>query len=200
MGKNKLKKFADMREWSHVYEFAQSDYATMDNNLKGRWQESVFKNNYPLVLELGCGKGEYTVGLAELFPDKNFIGIDIKGARMWTGARQALEKGLNNVAFLRTHIEFIEHFFAENEVSEIWLTFPDPQMKKLRKRLTSTRFVQAYGRILKAGGCVHLKTDSQFMFSYTQAMVEINHLPVHYQTSDLFRSISDNPHVHNHGT
>ena len=186
MGKNKLQKFADMKQWAHVYEFAQSDFAHNDHELKGHWGEKVFGNNRPIVLELGCGKGEYTVGLAEIYPDKNFIGIDIKGSRMWTGARIAQEKSMTNVAFLRTHIEFLPHFFAENEIAEIWLTFPDPQMKKTRKRLTSTRFMQDYEAMLCPGGCIHLKTDSQFMFRYTLAMIEENRLPVQYQTFNLY--------------
>ena len=187
MGKNKLKKFEDMRSWGHVYEFAQSDYASQDHPLKGRWHEEVFGNDRPIVLELGCGKGEYAVGLAQACPDKNYIGIDITGARMWTGAREAAEKGLGNVVFLRTHIEFLSQFFAPDEVSEIWLTFPDPQMKKLRKRLTSTRFMQQYARMLKAGGCVHLKTDSRFLFEYTEAMMAANRLTAQYRSDDLYR-------------
>lgn len=186
MAKNKLQKFADMKAWTHVYEFAQSDYAATEHPLKGHWAERAFSNDRPLVLELGCGKGEYTVGLAGLYPDKNFIGIDIKGARMWTGARIAREQQLDNVAFLRTHIEFLPQFFAPGEVSEIWLTFPDPQMKKTRKRLTSTRFMQDYARFLRPGACIHLKTDSQFMFRYTLAMIAANALPLQFQTFNLY--------------
>jgi tRNA (guanine-N7-)-methyltransferase len=125
-------------------------------------------------LELGCGKGEYTVGLGKLFPNKNFIGIDIKGARMWSGAKESMEQGMTNVAFLRTHIELISHFFAANEVSEIWITFPDPQMKKVSKRLTSTRFMKLYRELLAGDGIIHLKTDSNFMFQYTCEMVKAN--------------------------
>lgn len=187
MGKNKLKKFEDMRSWPHVFEFAQYSYAACDCHLKGRWQEEVFGNDHPIVLELGCGKGEYAVGLAERYPDKNFIGIDIKGARMWTGASQAKEKALKNVVFLRTCIEFLSSFFAENEVSEIWLTFPDPQMKKTRKRLTSVRFMQSYQKLLRPQGCIHLKTDSRFLFSYTSEMIKANALPIAYRTEDLYR-------------
>jgi tRNA (guanine-N7-)-methyltransferase len=154
--------------------------------LKGNWNEQVFRNDKPIVLELGCGKGEYSVNLAELYPEKNFIGVDIKGARMWTGARDSAEKGLTNVAFLRTHIEFIVRFFALGEISEIWLTFPDPQMKKVRKRLTSTRFMMDYDKILKPGGKIHLKTDSQFMYQYTSEMVKANRLPVLVDTDDLY--------------
>ncbi len=198
MGKNKLQKFADMKQWAHVYEFAQSEFAHNDHGLKGRWGEKVFGNGHPIVLELGCGKGEYTVGLAEIYPEKNFIGIDIKGSRMWTGAKSAQEKGMKNVAFLRTHIEFLPHFFAENEIAEIWLTFPDPQMKKLRKRLTSTRFMQDYEAMLCENACIHLKTDSQFMFRYTLAMIEANRLPVLYRTFDLYKEgVLQEAHVPN---
>lgn len=187
MGKNKLGKFADLREWSNVYEFAQAEYASQDHPLRGHWASEVFGNSHPIVLELGCGKGEYAVGLAERYPDRNFIGIDIKGARMWTGAGQALQKQLTNVVFLRTHIEFLPHFFAPSEVSEIWLTFPDPQMKKTRKRLTSTRFMLDYAQMLEVGGLIHLKTDSHFMATYTEAMIEVNRLPLLYRTDDLYR-------------
>jgi tRNA (guanine-N7-)-methyltransferase len=138
------------------------------------------------VLELGCGKGEYTVGLAERYPDINFIGVDIKGARMWTGATDALEKGLKNVAFLRTNIEIIDRFFASDEVQEIWLTFSDPQMKNPRKRLSSTFFMDRYRHFLVDGGIVHLKTDSNFLFTYTSYMVEHNQLPVDFRTEDLY--------------
>jgi tRNA (guanine-N7-)-methyltransferase len=156
--------------------------------MKGKWGEQYFKNNNPIVLELGCGKGEYTVGLAKLFPDVNFIGVDIKGSRMWTGATQALNEGLANVAFLRTNIEIIDRFFAEGEVSEIWLTFSDPQMKNPRKRLTSTFFMNRYRHFLKDGGVVHLKTDSNFLFTYTTYMVERNALPVLFRTEDLYHT------------
>lgn len=175
-----------MHQWAHVFEYAQMDYAHTDNEWKGRWHE-VFGNDHPIVLELGCGKGEYAVGLAESCPDKNFIGIDIKGARMWTGAKAAEEKQLKNVVFLRTHIEFLTHFFAPAEVSEIWLTFPDPQMKKVRKRLTSTRFMKDYAQITHPQACVHLKTDSLFLFLYTEAMTAENGLPMAYRTEDLYR-------------
>lgn len=156
--------------------------------LKGHWHSDFFGNDNPIVLELGCGKGEYTVGLAERFPDKNFIGVDIKGARMWTGATAAREAGMTNVAFLRTSIELIESFFAPGEVSEIWITFPDPQMKKVRKRLTSTRFMDLYRKILKDGGTIHLKSDSPFLYRYTTLMTELNGLPVDVNTDDLYAS------------
>src|SRR5574344_1781470 len=155
MGKNKLQKFADMREFTNVYEFATFNDSRQECELKGHWGEKVFGNNHPIVLELGCGKGEYTVGLARKYTDKNFIGIDIKGARMWTGAKEAIEEHISNAAFLRTHIEFIETFFGPEEISEIWLTFPDPQMKKVTKRLTSSGFLKLYGRILRDNGLIH---------------------------------------------
>ena len=188
MGKNKLKKFAGMAEYSHVFQYPFAVLQEKGFDMKGHWNEMFFKNNNPIVLELGCGKGEYTVGLAKLFPDKNFIGIDIKGARMWSGAKQAEEEGLSNVAFLRTHIELIKHFFENGEVAEIWITFPDPQMNKVNKRMTSTRFMKLYANILPETGIVHLKTDSQFMYHYTNEMVRENKLSVLYQTDDLYNS------------
>lgn len=186
MGKNKLSKFADMETFSHVFQYP---FATLQNNpfpLKGKWQSNFFKNNHPIVLELGCGKGEYTTELAKLYPEKNFIGVDIKGARMWTGARIAQEQKLSNVAFIRTHIELIHHFFLPNEVSEMWITFPDPQMNKTNKRLTSTRFLKLYRQILSPDALIHLKTDSPFLFTYTKALLEANNLPIKAETSDLY--------------
>lgn len=194
MGKGKLEKFADMREFPHVFQPVCSYHEMEPFDLKGRWNGGFFKRQGPIVLELGCGMGEYTVGLARLFPACNFIGVDIKGARMWTGAKQSFESGMDNVAFLRTSIEFIDRFFEPGEVSEIWLTFPDPQMKKATKRLTSTWFLERYRHILKDGGRVHLKTDSNFMFTYTCANVEHNALPVEFKTSDLYAS-GDADHI-----
>ncbi len=188
MGKNKLKKFSDMDSYPHVFQHSFAELNQEPFAMKGHWGEEFFKNDRPIVLELGCGKGEYTVGLARMYPDKNFIGVDVKGARMWTGAKDSLESGLTNVAFIRTDIELINHFFADGEVSEIWITFPDPQMKKVRKRLTSTRFMQLYRRILNQNGIVHLKSDSNFMFTYTRLMVEANQLPVVRCTDDLYHS------------
>lgn len=188
MGKNKLQKFEDMTSFSHVFQYPFAVLQEKGFEMKGNWNKSFFRNDHPLVLELGCGKGEYTVGLAKLFPEKNFIGIDIKGARMWTGAKQALEESLDNVAFLRTHIELITHFFAPGEVAEVWITFPDPQMNKVNKRMTSTRFMKLYRQILQVDGVVHLKTDSQFMYTYTAEMIKENSLPVLVQTDDLYHS------------
>lgn len=156
--------------------------------MKGHWREQYFHNDNPIVLELGCGKGEYTVELARLYPQVNFIGVDIKGARMHKGAKEALTAGLSNVAFLRTNIEIIDRFFAKDEVQEIWLTFSDPQMKNPRKRLTSTYFMNRYRHFLVDGGLIHLKTDSNFLFTYTTYMVEANRLPLLFRTEDLYHT------------
>ena len=186
MGKGKLAKFADMERYENVFQYPFSVVDDVPFEMKGHWREQYFHNDHPIVLELGCGKGEYTVGLAKLFPDINFIGVDIKGARMWTGATQALNEGLKNVAFLRTNIEIIDRFFATDEVQEIWLTFSDPQMKNPRKRLTSTYFLERYRRFLVNGGIIHLKTDSNFLFTYTSFVVEKNSLPLMAHTNDLY--------------
>lgn len=188
MSKGKLAKFADMAAFPHVFEYPFSVVDNVPFEMRGAWNERFFKNDHPIVLELGCGRGEYTVGLGRLFPEKNFIGVDIKGARMWSGAKESAETGMINVAFLRTNIEIIDRFFAPGEVSEIWLTFSDPQMKKATKRLTSTYFMERYRRFLVDNGLIHLKTDSNFMFTYTRYMVEHNHLPVEVLTDDLYHS------------
>ena len=188
MGKNKLAKFDDMAGYPHVFQYPFAVLKEKGFELKGHWHERFFENENPIVLELGCGKGEYTVGLAGLFPEKNFIGVDIKGARMWTGAKASLEAEMKNVAFLRTSIELIAHFFAPGEVAEIWLTFPDPQMKKVNKRLTSTRFMRLYREILSEGGIVHLKTDSNFMYTYTLEMAKANNFPILFNNNDLYHS------------
>lgn len=190
MGKNKLAKFADMATYPHVFEAPGVAVDEAPFEMRDQWHEKFFNNDNPIVLELGCGRGEYTVGLARLFPDKNFIGVDIKGARMWTGATESLNEGMKNVAFLRTHIEFIDRFFAPGEVAEIWLTFSDPQMKKVTKRLTSTFFLERYRRFLVNDGLVHLKTDSNFLFTYTNYVVDENKLPVLFRTDDLYHTLS----------
>lgn len=194
MGKNKLRKFAEMEALPNVFQLSANDIEEKDfrrlsdtklPQFAGRWHE-VFGNANPIVLELGCGRGEYTVGLAERYPDKNFIGVDIKGARMWAGAKQAAQQGLHNAAFLRTNIEMIPQFFAENEVAEIWLTFSDPQMKKATKRLTSSYFMYRYQLIMPDGGLVHLKTDSHFLYTYTCEMLKANQLQPIFHTDDLY--------------
>jgi tRNA (guanine-N7-)-methyltransferase len=177
-----------MSLYPHVFQYPFSVLRETGFEMKGKWNASFFKNAHPVILELGCGKGEYTVELGKLFPEKNFIGVDIKGARMWSGAKRSLDDKMSNVAFLRTHIELIDSFFAPGEVSEIWITFPDPQMNKVNKRMTSTRFIQLYRKILKPDGIIHLKTDSNFMFTYTREMVKINHFPVAIATADLYHS------------
>ena len=188
MGKGKLAKFADMETYENVFQYPYSVMEHVPFEMKGYWHEQYFHNDHPIVLELGCGKGEYTVGLAQQYPDVNFIGVDIKGARMWTGATQALNEGLKNVAFLRTNIEIIDRFFAPDEVQEIWLTFSDPQMKNPRKRLTSTWFLERYRHFLVDGGIIHLKTDSNFLFTYTTCLVEHNQLPLLEKTDDLYHT------------
>ena len=190
MGKGKLAKFADMDTYACVFQYPYSVVSDVPFEMRGHWRDQYFHNNNPIVLELGCGKGEYAVGLAKRYPNMNFIGVDIKGARMWTGATQATQESIKNVAFLRTNIEIIDRFFAEGEVQEIWLTFSDPQMKNPRKRLTSTYFMERYRRFLVDGGIIHLKTDSNFLFTYTTYMVEKNHLPVLLSTTDLYAELS----------
>ena len=162
--------------------------------LKGRWHSDYFKNSNPIVLELGCGKGEYTIGLSENNHSKNYIGVDIKGNRIWVGAKYAIENNLNNVAFLRTRIDFIEHCFLENEIDEIWITFPDPQPQSTRKRsrLTNPLFLNRYKKILKKGGLIHLKTDSTSLYEYTLQEIEENKNLIIWQTDNLYQNCPDN--------
>ena len=188
MSKGKLQKFAEMETFKNVFQYPYSVISEVPFTMKGHWREQYFHNDNPIVLELGCGKGEYTVGLARMYPNINFIGVDIKGARIYTGAKQALEENLPNVAFLRTSIEIIDRFFGQDEVQEIWLTFSDPQMKNVHKRLTSTFFMNRYRHFLINNGLIHLKTDSNFLFTYTTYMVEKNNLPVLLRTEDLYHT------------
>ncbi len=182
-----------MERYPHVFQYPYSVVEDIPFEMRGKWNEQFFKNDHPIVVELGCGRGEYAVGLAKMFANKNFIAVDIKGSRMWTGATQSLYEGLTNVAFLRTNIEIIDRFFSPNEVAEIWLTFPDPQMKKVTKRLTSTYFMERYRRFLMDKGLIHLKTDSNFMYTYTKYMVEKNKMPVLLSTEDLYNSSIEDP-------
>lgn len=191
MAKNKLAKFADMEVLPNVFQPKHEEIFRKDFRLKGKWQTEVFHNSNPIILEIGCGKGEYTVGLSQLYPDKNFIGLDIKGARMWKGATAAHEAGFANVAFLRMHAEMLESVFAPGEISEIWITFPDPQMAKARKRLTGTRFLSLYRKITAPDALVHLKTDSPFLYTYTTELIRVNHLQEIVNTADLYGSGMD---------
>lgn len=173
MGKNKLARFEENLRLPNVIQPTRAE--ALDNfHLKGKWRSEIFKNENPIVVELGCGKGEYSVGLARAFPEKNFIGIDIKGARFWFGAKEATEKNMNNVAFLRTQIELLDCFFQENEVDEIWITFPDPQIKyrRTKHRMTHPDFLERYRKVLKPEGIVHLKTDSEFLHGYTLGILQ----------------------------
>lgn len=195
MAKNKLRRFAENKTFSNLFQPPFSEIWNTDHKLKGKWNSSFFKNSNPIVLELGCGKGEYTVNLAKKYPSKNFIGIDIKGARLWKGAKEATESNLENVAFVRARIENINSFFTENEVSEIWVTFPDPQLRisKAIKRLTSSRFLSCYQKFVIPNCTVHLKTDSQELHEYTKALVEQNMLTVLECTNNLYGLEPNNP-------
>jgi tRNA (guanine-N7-)-methyltransferase len=171
--KNKLKRFKENDTFHNVFQPTREELLDDSYWKKGSWRNEVFKNNNPIVLELGCGKGEYTVGLAKRNPSKNYVGIDIKGARFWRGAKTAIEENLNNIAFIRTQIELIEYVFEENEVDEIWITFPDPQIKykRTKHRMTNLAFIERYKKILKPDGIMHLKTDSEFMHGYTLGLL-----------------------------
>ncbi len=177
-----------MNKFDNVVHAGAEEVYNRTHALSGRWAKDFFHSSNPVILELGCGKGEYTVGLAELFPEKNFIGVDIKGARMWKGARYAYENNMDNVGFLRTRIELISSFFSSDEIEQIWLTFPDPQIKKSRKRLTSAAFLNRYRGFLRSGGLVHLKTDSKELYDYTLELIRINKLELLESTDDLYGS------------
>ena len=191
MGKNKLKRFADMENMPGVFQPTMEMVENDSFDLKGNWREDFFKNNHPIVLELGCGKGEYTVGLGKKYPQKNYIGLDIKGARMWEGANTVREEGLNNIAWVRTRIEFVDAFFGKDEVDEIWLTFSDPQPNKPRKRLSSKLFLDRYRKFLKPGGLIHLKTDNDLLFASTLQEVEEVGGEIFEQTWDLYGEMPD---------
>lgn len=186
--KNKLKRFKENETFSNVVQPTREQVETNSLELKGNWGKDFFKNENPIVLELGCGKGEYSVNLAKAHPEKNFLGIDIKGARFWRGAKTALEENLTNVGFMRTQIELIDLLFEENEVDEIWITFPDPQIKykRTKHRLTNSEFLDKYKKVLKRGGVVHLKTDSEFMHGYTLGLLHGLEEEIEYAHHDVY--------------
>ncbi|MEP2936201.1 MAG: tRNA (guanosine(46)-N7)-methyltransferase TrmB [Gilvibacter sp.] len=186
--KNKLKRFKENESFDNVIQPSREDVINDSLSLKGNWNTSLFKNDNPITLELGCGKGEYTVALARRYPDRNFIGIDIKGARFWRGAKTALEDKLPNVLFLRTQIELVDYVFAKGEVSEIWITFPDPQIKykRTKHRMTNPEFLKRYKQILKPDGLLHLKTDSEFMHGYTLGLLEGIGAVIEYAHHDVY--------------
>jgi tRNA (guanine-N7-)-methyltransferase len=188
VGKNKLARWAEMKSFNNVIEPTVEEVYSKDYPLKGNWNKVVFKNENPVILELGCGKGEYTVGLAARFPGNNYIGIDIKGARMWRGSKTAHETGILNASFLRTRIEFIKSFFVSDEVDEIWITFPDPHPKRrdTGKRLTSAFFLNTYRQILKDRGIIHLKTDNKDLWNYTKKIAKRNNLETVISSDDLY--------------
>ncbi|MEH6534952.1 MAG: tRNA (guanosine(46)-N7)-methyltransferase TrmB [Psychroserpens sp.] len=187
--KNKLKRFKENETFTNVFQPKRDELVNSEYELKGHWRTSVFKNDNPLVLELGCGRGEYSLELAKKFPKKNFIGIDIKGARFWRGAKTAIEENITNVAFIRTQIELVDFAFAENEVDEIWITFPDPQIKykRTKHRMTNSDFLKRYKTILKPDGVVNLKTDSEFMHGYTLGLLHGEGHEVLYANHDVYK-------------
>ncbi len=187
MGKDKLRRFAAIKEFKNVFEPVMNEIS----DLRGKWRSEVFKNDNPIVLELGCGKGEYSVGLGKKYPNKNFIGCDLKGNRIYIGAKEALEDEMDNVAFLRTRIDFITNFFVADEIDEIWLTFSDPQPKKPNKRLSSPPFIARYRQILKNDGIVHMKTDSDLLFEYTQEQITEQNYHCLESTWDLYGSLPE---------
>jgi tRNA (guanine-N7-)-methyltransferase len=188
--KNKLKRFKENETFANVFQPTREEVTSDSFALKGKWNIDFFKNDHPLVLELGCGKGEYTIGLAERYPNKNFIGIDIKGARFWRGAKTAVDTGMANVAFVRTQIELIDHIFAQHEVDEIWITFPDPQIKykRTKHRMTNADFLALYQKILKPGGVMNLKTDSEFMHGYTLGLLHGSGHEVLYANHNVYEN------------
>ncbi len=185
--KNKLKQFAETKTFPNFFEITYNE-AIKGFALKGNWAKDFFKNNNPITLELGCGKGEYTIALAKKYPNKNYIGVDIKGARIWQGCKTSIDENMKNVAFLRINIELINYFFAQKEVSELWITHPDPQprLSKAKKRLTSPQFLNRYMNILTTNNLIHLKTDNYPLFKYTLSVISANNHKLHYKTFDLY--------------
>lgn len=192
MGKDKLRRFEAIKSFDNVFEPVREQ----DFEHSGKWNENIFKNQNPIVIELGCGKGEYSVGLGSLFSDKNYIGVEIKGNRIYIGAKEAIDKNLNNVVFLRTRIDYIDSYFKENEVDEIWLTFSDPQPNKPRKRLTSTLFINRYRKFLKPGGLIHLKTDSSVLFDSTMEQIKLNEYELVDLRPDLYAMVQEGEEEH----
>ena len=188
--KNKLKRFKENETFENVFQPTREEVTSGDFPLKGKWSSDFFKNDHPIIVELGCGKGEYSVGLAERYPEKNFIGIDVKGARFWRGAKTAVDSGMNNVAFIRTQIELLDFVFAENEIDEIWITFPDPQIKykRTKHRMTNSEFLQLYKKVLKKDGVVNLKTDSEFMHGYTLGLLHGEGHEVLYANHNVYKN------------
>jgi tRNA (guanine-N7-)-methyltransferase len=196
MARRKLERFAENKTFPNLIEIPRSGLQA-DFPLKGRWAQEHFKNNQPIILELGCGKGEYSIGMGKAFPHQNFIGVDIKGARLWYGAKEAITAALPNVAFLRTQIELLEHFFAPGEISEIWITFPDPQIKykRAKHRLTAIANLERYQRLLQPKGKMHLKTDSAFLHGYTHGLLEMLGHPVYEAYHDIDKQLPEPDHV-----
>ncbi len=188
MGKNKLAHFEEMKEFANV---VQPPNFGEVHPLKGRWASEFFGNSNPIVLELGCGKGEYTLALARRNPNVNYIGVDVKGARIWRGAKTAVEEQMDNVGFLRTKIDFIDHFFDKDEVAELWMTFSDPQPKKPRKRLTSPLFIARYRKFLREGGAINMKIDSELLFDYTIEQIEANGYVIEERSNDIYNGYLD---------
>lgn len=189
MGLNKLQRFAEIETFPNVFIYPE--------NMQGKWREKVFKNTHPLVLELACGKGEYAVGLGRMYNNKNFIGVDLKGNRIWVGAKKALEENLHHVAFIRSHIDKVNNYFAPNEVDEIWITFPDPQLRnsKMKKRLTHPRYLRLYQHFLKKDGIVHLKTDSPNLFFFTQMVIDMYGLTLVESNDNIYQSTEISPEL-----
>ena len=188
--KNKLKRFIQNESFSNVIQPKREELLSKNFNYKGNWNSLYFKNNNPIIIELGCGRGEYTVNLAKFNPDKNYIGIDIKGARFWRGAKTSIDEKLDNVVFLRTQIELINLVFGKDEVDEIWLTFPDPQIKyqRTKHRLTNPFFINLYKKILKNKGIVHLKTDSEFLHGYTLGILKSFSINLIFSNHDIYKN------------
>ena len=190
MGKDKLKRFSQILTFDNVIQ-PKINFHSEDDDFKGNWS-TIFNNKNPLILELGCGAGEYTIALAKDYPNKNFVGVDIKGARIWKGAKIALDEGLKNVRFLRTKVDFITKFFDKNEVNEIWLTFSDPQPKKPKKRLSSKLFTDRYQEFLKINGVIHLKTDSDLLYDFTLEEIKLNNFKLLKNISNIYKESFDN--------